>query len=533
MYYSKAMEKEKKSLTYVPKNGVFIKTFPPLGDTIHDMFDAASSSRSNPWQLSDTDCHTREIQRVSCDGGIFAQDHTFEPIKNYQKKVGAKAAWTVGTGTGEIAAVKLVPSTKTEDFAHAAKQLMARPSFNPKAMYSDTWPNKNTFWHMICPGIEGRLGLFHYEQRIISTMRKKHIDCSEAITNLLASVYTYHGPDYENLLNALKEGKLSANGHKYSTSEIADLKASRVFQDRYSKYLRKQLYPPQTIVQNLDDWFCKYKLTSSDPDTRPARGRLDPVRMVSLFTADTRDAVENCKKKAQHLEDPLPLNQMYDEVPPHPNSKHQLTEFLSKRGESKLEAFHDRLAHFGNCGMRDTLADNLNLAVTARYNLAIRHKRLLLTPENTEAENPIEWMENRKKTPAAWEKVVPYFNHSELSYVNRMAITVGCTPPFPSAEPLPPDNGEKFFSQYMTTLKQIGRKRGEEGKCLCELCEWSTTTGVGMVSPTNIAQQQPQPTTRINRVAVEPIRNQTTQTTRPTASGCAAATRQNRYSQQC
>jgi len=132
---------------------------------------------------------------------------------------------------------------------------------------------------------------------------------------------------------------------------------------------------------------------------------------------------------------------MYDEVPPHPNSKHQLTEFLSKRGESKLEAFHDRLAHFGNCGMRDTLADNLNLAGTARYNLAIRHKRSLLTPENTAAKNPIEWMENRKKTPAAWEKMVPYFNHSELSYVNRMAITVGCTPPFPSAEPLPPDNG--------------------------------------------------------------------------------------------
>jgi len=166
-YYSKAKTLQKKPLPYVEKNGVFIKTFPPLGDTIRDMFDQASSSQSNPWRISDYDRHTREIQSVSCTGGIFAQDHTFEAIKNYQKRTGAKAAWTVGTGTGEIAAVALVPSTKTEDFAHAAKQLLDRPTFKPFVMYSDTWPSKNTFWSILCPGIEGRLGLFHFEKRII------------------------------------------------------------------------------------------------------------------------------------------------------------------------------------------------------------------------------------------------------------------------------------------------------------------------------------------------------------------------------
>ena len=164
----------------------------------------------------------------------------------------------------------------------------------------------------------------------------------------------------------------------------------------------------ETIKQNLDDWFCKYKVTSSDPANKPARGRLDPVRMIPLFTVDTKPAIEACKQKAKHLSDPLPLEQMYDEMLPNPNSSHQLTEFLSKRGESKLEAFHDRLAHFANCGMRERLADNLNLAGTARFNIAIRHKRLLMAPKNPPNEKQLPVLD-RKKMPATWEKVVPYF----------------------------------------------------------------------------------------------------------------------------
>jgi len=467
-YYSKATTLKKNPANYVERNGVFIKTYPPLGDTIRDMFDAASSSRTNPWRVSDFDRHTREIQGVSCNG-VFAQDHTFEAIKNYQKRVGAKAAWTVGTGTGEIACVALVPTTKTKDFSHAAAQLMRRHNFNPKVMYSDTWPNKNLFWSNICPDVEGRLGLFHFEKRIISTLRKKHIDCYDAITDLLNSLYVYHAPDYERLLAALKEGTLSSTGHKYTSDEIADLKSSRLFRDRYSKYLRKKLHSTQTIVQNLDDWHCKYKVTSSDADTRPARGRLDPIRLVSLFTPETKDAVENCKKKAVYLSDPLPLDEIYDEIPANPNSKHQLTEYISKRGESKLESFHDRFAHFANCGMRDTLADSLNLAGTARYNLTIRHKRLLVTTKNP-PENPHHAIEKRKRIPAGWEKVVPFFNHTELGHVNGIAQSAGCHAPFPEAEVLPKDNGERFFSLHMETLKQIGTRRGDHGECLCQSC---------------------------------------------------------------
>jgi hypothetical protein len=77
----------------------------------------------NRWMISNHDRNTREIQSVKCVSGIFAQDHTFEAIKNYKKSLGAKVIWDVATGTGEIAAAVLVPTTKTIHYAHAAIQL--------------------------------------------------------------------------------------------------------------------------------------------------------------------------------------------------------------------------------------------------------------------------------------------------------------------------------------------------------------------------------------------------------------------------
>jgi len=225
--------------------------------------------------------------------------------------------------------------------------------------------------------------LFHYQKRIISTLKKKHIDYNVAVTDLLAGLYVYHSEDYENLLVVLKNGSLSRSGKRYSLEDISDLKRSSTFRDRYLKYLRKKLHQPETICQMLDDWFCKYKVTSSDPTNKPAGGRLDPDRMEPLFTSDTKPAIENCKEKACYLSDPLSLEEMYQQILPNPNSTHQLTEYLSLRGESKLEAFHDRFAHFANCGMRNSLADNLNLAGTARYNLTIRHKRCLVSRKNS------------------------------------------------------------------------------------------------------------------------------------------------------
>jgi len=356
--------------SYLEKDGEYIRTYPPLGDGIRDTYDQACSNNNTPWSMSDHDRHTREIQAVGADL-IFAQDHTHEVTKNYfqKKRLGAFALWDVATETGEIAAAVLVPTTKTKHFSHAAKQLSLRPNFKPSAMYSDTWPIKSSFWDGMFDGrtIQGRLGLFHCIQRITRTLKKTHSDYFSAVNGLLHSIYRYNEQDYEKLLLALKNGSLS----KYSDEEISDLKTTKLWRQRYGKYLQKEIRPPATMRAMLDDWFDRYKCSTTNPD-RPARGRLDPLTGETLFTADTKDTLKNCKDKAQCLQDPLPLDHMYAVITPSPNSAHGLNECLSRRGESSLESFPLTLAHFGNCGMRTTLADNLNLTGTARYNTVCR-----------------------------------------------------------------------------------------------------------------------------------------------------------------
>ena len=101
--------------------------------------------------------------------------------------------------------------------------------------------------------------------------------------------------------------------------------------------------------------------------------------------------------------------------------------------------------------MRSSLADNLNLCGTARYNLDIRHKLSL-------GGGCAVASDNRKKTPAFWEIVTPYLNHSELSYINELARKAGVhTKPFPNAEVLPADNGERFFLSSSLKLIQSDR----------------------------------------------------------------------------
>jgi len=212
----------------VPNVGGFLKQFPPTGDTIRDMYDEASTTSQNPWMISDRERHTREIQGVQCDG-MFAQDHTFSVVKNYQKQLGAKAVWDVATNTGEIATAVCVPTTQTIHFSHAARMLMDRPGFNPRAMYSDTWPHKKECWEQLVPGIKGRLGLFHFEKRILSTLRKKHIDFHDALADLLNALYEYEAGDYENLLTALRAGTLSNTGKQLTTEEIADMQRTKCF----------------------------------------------------------------------------------------------------------------------------------------------------------------------------------------------------------------------------------------------------------------------------------------------------------------
>jgi hypothetical protein len=153
---------------------------------------------------------------------------------------------------------------------------------------------------------------------------------------------------------------------------------------------------------------------------------------------------------------------MYRVICPNENSTHKLSTFVSLRGESKLESFHDNVAHYGNCGMGDSLCDNLNLKGTAEYNLTIR-TRLELANKSRE---------DRKKTPASWETVVSYVNHLRLTYINKLAADAGMTHlPFLSVELLCEDTGERFFSQYLKDQTQRDHDFPRSvDRCQCRRC---------------------------------------------------------------
>ena len=156
---------------------------------------------------------------------------------------------------------------------------------------------------------------------------------------------------------------------------------------------------------------------------------------------------------------------MYHVIKPNLNSSHGLNEYLSRRGESTLESFHLALAHFGNMGMRDSLADNLNLTGTARHNITIRYKLRLAEREE----------QRRSKIPAAWEGIVPFYNHSKLDFVNLLATKLGLSTqqlPFSDVEKLPlEDTGERFFSEYLAWLSVTEPPvNPKTDMCLCTRC---------------------------------------------------------------
>jgi len=70
-----------------------------------------------------------------------------------------------------------------------------------------------------------------------------------------------------------------------------------------------------------------------------------------------------------------------------------------------------------------------------------------------------------------------------------MALAAGASPhnvPFKGVELLPADNGERFFSEYITWLKGAKVKYDLASRCLCQVCHTST-------GPSQQQQQQMQP----------------------------------------
>jgi len=111
--------------------------------------------------------------------------------------------------------------------------------------------------------------------------------------------------------------------------------------------------------------------------------------------------------------------------------------------------------------------------------------------------------ECQKKIPVGWEKVVPCFNHSELWFASDMATAVGCCKPFPCAERLPEDNGERFFSEHMSIVMPSlqGARSGNVGECMCALCRKTSTKTVAFSSPS--PAKTPTTTTTTTTMEVE------------------------------
>jgi len=109
---------------YPEKDGEFITSYPPLGETIRDVYNEASSNNNLAWGIIDHDRHGRETMGVGTQS-LFTHDHTHQVLKNYHqwRQMGASGVWTVGMVGGEVASACLVPNQSIAAHSHAAMQL--------------------------------------------------------------------------------------------------------------------------------------------------------------------------------------------------------------------------------------------------------------------------------------------------------------------------------------------------------------------------------------------------------------------------
>jgi len=228
---------QKQPPKHLEKDGEHIASHPPLGDNMRDLCDKASFSNNTLWMMSGHSRHTREIQGVGCRLSC-AEDHTHEVAKNCFRRTetGATALWDIGMDAGEIASAVIVPTTKTSDLSHAATQVSRRSNFNPAASCSDRWPTKEAHWAILFGDkVVGRLGLFHFIQRILRTMRKRHADHHRALNQLLDAICVRNQHDCERLLQGLKAGTIG--GRQRNDEDIACLKSTKMFRKRHGKHL--------------------------------------------------------------------------------------------------------------------------------------------------------------------------------------------------------------------------------------------------------------------------------------------------------
>jgi hypothetical protein len=193
-------------------------------------------------------------------------------------------------------------------------------------------------------------------KRIVDTLRPNHDEFWAALVSLKECVYQYKPEDYQALIETLKRVEQG-----YSDREIHKLRHSKPWHQRYEKYLEKIVFPPAAVARaNLTTWFQRFK------------GWRDPTTDQNMFTVDTKTSFDEQCKNVEFLGN-IPEVQICRMFPPGPKSRHGLPQKSWCQPESRLEQFHDPLAHYGNTGMNPGLADCLTLRGTASFNVQIRH----------------------------------------------------------------------------------------------------------------------------------------------------------------
>ena len=208
-------------------------------------------------------------------------------------------------------------------------------------------------------------------------MHDRHIDFYEAIALLNECLYYLNSDDLFKVKNALRNGTL--NGRRYSDSKIAVLEKSKQWKRNYAKFIRKAFRCVEEICFWLKQWLNRFKVQASEGE-EPGQGRACPNTGVLLFTEETRAAFQQALSNVEYILDLENVDSMYITIDPPEGANHGISTQISLRPESKLEAAHDSLANFANCGTGNEMVDILGLEGIARYNLwrgeAVRQAKL-------------------------------------------------------------------------------------------------------------------------------------------------------------
>ena len=433
----------------------------PSGEQLQDAYESAKRSIHTPSGRPDTLRYTLELQATGAKL-TSALDHTFQTIKNYRGVLGEtkpEAIFTQGNEIGEINTVLVVADTKMSSAAHGLEQVVRRPNFRPKILYSDIFPKlQDLFQVYFGDTVTGHLGLFHYLNRVTRTLRSDHPDFYPAIKGLKECVYQLDPSNQFAVVEALRTGAM--NGRKHGSEEIMKLQQSKKWLAKYGKYMRKMVYSAELIRDKLDKWWVQFKINGSTGKSG-GKGKLHAGKGV--FTVDSRDAYLSALKHAEYITDIIPYDELYNVFDPPRGAKHTCRTYQLMRGaESNLECFHDSLSNFANTGMKPSLADVITMQGISEYNLRKRVAHL-------HAADPAK----RQKIHPSFRGIPFCTDESRLSRMNEMAVKAGVPAPFSDMRELSEDNGERFLWSYFEQQKERDKTIGVTvagTRCVCEKC---------------------------------------------------------------